>query len=168
MQTLLKTGPLWQPRSGALGHALVWFLFWILPLQALGVATAELRGPAHYHDRPIGLLSGASVLSSDSFVPEAGVLLGQSHVHSDVERHHHDPADEPIRVDDASDHQHDALAIEDGASVSGSLLSFAALLFVAPHHFPFNLDYSRPYWAPKSPADPVTGRLERPPSGLAG
>jgi hypothetical protein len=168
VQTLLNTGPLWQPRSGVLGHALVWFLFWILPLQALGVATAELRGPAHYHDRPIGLLSGASVPPSDNLVPEARVLPAQPHVHSDVERHHHDPADEPIMVEDASDHQHDALAIEDGASSTGSLLSFAALLLLMPHHFPFNSGYSRPYWAPKTPADPVAGRLERPPSGSAG
>jgi hypothetical protein len=137
---------------------LIWLLFWVLPLQALGLVTAELRGPAHYHDhdRQIGMLADATVL------PE------HLHAHLDVLRHHHSPTDEAIAVNDGSDHQHDALAVEEGAAGSGTLLSFAALLFRTPRYECSDSGPIRPYSEPKALGDWVAGRIERPPASQIG
>ncbi len=143
-----------SPASDPLRRALVWLLFWVLPLQALGLVTAELRGPAHYHDRQIGMSADAKVTAE------------QLHAHLDVLRHHHSPADEAIAVDDGSDHQHDALAVDEGAAGSGTLLSFAALLFMAPSYKFSDSGPVRPYSVAKVLGDRVAGRIERPPASL--
>ncbi len=141
---------------GVCREALIWLLVCLVALQAPGLVSAELRGPAHYHDSSPGNLP-------DHSKPADHAQL-HPHRHSDVERHHHGAADEPIPVDDEVEHQHDAMAIDEGANGSGSQFNLTALLLHNPSCGLPEFGHARPACAQKALHDRSLGRIDRPPA----
>ena len=144
----------------AFHEILIWLLVCLVPLQAPGLVSAELRGPAHYHDSSPGLLADRGVLADHP--------LAHPHRHPDVERHHHGAADEPILVDDETDHQHEAMAIEEGANGSGSQFNLTALLLHDSGCGLPQFSHVRPACAQKPLLDRSVERIDRPPAQMLG